>query len=250
VFSEILSLYRQTRKSEEHFWTMYMTRPFAAIIVHILRKSQITPNQITVLAFLTSLVGAVVLIGWLDYWGLLVGALIYQIAYVLDCVDGQLARVRGVASPIGHLLDFMLDEAKAKVLLAAVTVRLYLIWDDPLYLLVGLGGLALVSIALSLTTFTRRPEYPTAAPASKPNTAPSRPSLLKAPIRAAEWISRQFINYPTYIVLLALADAIEVYFWIYIAVHLLYTARTFLMVVVKLAGPGSRPGATPSSTNP
>lgn len=235
MWSEVASLYRQTRKEGEHVWTMYLTRPFAALLVHVLQKAPITPNQVTVLAFVTSLGGAAVLAGWLDYWGLVLGALIYQVAYVLDCVDGQLARLRGVASPIGHLLDFMFDEAKAKVMLVAVAIRLFRIWDDPLFLLAGLGGLALVSIGLSLTTFTRRPEYPQPEPVL--STTPAKSSPLKVPIRAAEWVSKQIINYPTYVVLLALADAIEVYFWAYIAVYLLYTTRTFLAVVLKLGSP-------------
>jgi phosphatidylglycerophosphate synthase len=239
VLSEITELYKETRKKDEHAWTMYFTRPFAAVLVHLLRSSPVTPNQVTVLAFLTSLVGAAVLVFWLDYWGLLVGVLIYQAAYVLDCVDGQLARVRGIASPIGHLLDFMLDEAKAKVLLAAVTVRLFLLTSDSLYLLAGLGGLVLVSIALTLTTFTRRPEYPKAPGAAPPG--PVKVSPLRMPVRVAEWASQELINYPTYIVFLAIADSIEVYFWAYIAVYLLYTARTFAMVVLKLARPGFLP---------
>lgn len=242
MLREIRDLYLQTRKSGEHPWTAYMTRPFAAAVVYVLKDTRITPNQVTLAAFATSLVGAAVIIGWTSWLGLIVGALIYQLAYVLDCVDGQLARVRQIASPVGHLLDFMMDEAKAKLFFGAVAVRLYLIHDDPRYALVGVGGVAMISIALSLTTFMRRPEYleaigatpaPSPAPDAPAPDAP-KPSLVRRLVGAVEWVAKALINYPTYVPLLALIDQIEVYLWVYIAVYALYTARAFAQIALRL----------------
>ncbi|MEO1267579.1 MAG: CDP-alcohol phosphatidyltransferase family protein [Myxococcota bacterium] len=254
MLSDIRAIYRQTLKKREHPWIVYGTRPFAAVVVYALRNTRVTPNQVTLAAFLTSLVGAAVMLGWTTWPGLLVSVLIYQGAYVLDCADGQLARYQGVSSKAGHLLDFMMDELKAKILYGAVAVRLYRMEDDPLYLLVGVGGVALISMALSLTTFTRRPEVvetTAAAPstahadeAASSEASPPPPSVLKRLVRMVEWVAQQMMNYPTYIVLLALFNAIEIYFWLYLAVYAVYTARTFMVIVLKL-GRFAPPRANP-----
>ena len=248
MLSDIRAIYRQTLKKREHPWIVYLTRPFAAVVVYALSGTRVTPNQVTLSAFLTSLVGAGVMLGWTTWPGLIAAVLIYQLAYVLDCADGQLARHRGVSSKAGHLLDFMMDELKAKILYGAVAIRLYRVHDDPLYLIVGVGGVALISMALSLTTFTRRPEYLEAtappsreagadAPAAAP---PARPSPLRRAVGLVEWVAQQMMNYPTYIVILAFLNAVEVYFWMYLGVYFVYTARMFLVITLKLGRPAPR----------
>ena len=52
--------------------------------------------------------------------GLAVG-LGWQIAYVLDCADGQLARVSGLTSPAGARLDILCDLAVQISVVAAIT---------------------------------------------------------------------------------------------------------------------------------
>lgn len=236
MLAEIGKIYLETRKEKEQYWAKYVTRPFAAAVLYAIRDSAWTPNQVTLVSFLTSLVGVAVLVAWPDYIGLLVGMFILQVAYVLDCVDGMLARHKNMPSKIGHLLDFLLDELKAIFLIAAVSARLYFVHEDPLYPVVGCFGVALVATGLTLTTFTRRPEYPQppAPPPPPEGAAPPKPSLikraLKAPVKVAQWL----INYPTYVFYLAILNAMEVFFWIFIGVYALYVVRTFLQVALKL----------------
>ena len=238
MLADIARLYKETRKPAEHYWTKYVSRPFAAAFVHLIKGTGISPNQVTLLAFFTSLVGAAVMVGWQTWPGLLVAIGAYQLAYILDCADGMLARELKISSKLGHLLDFLLDEIKAVVFLAAVSVRLHLIHDDPMYSIVGVGGVALMAAGLSLTTFTRRVEYTGEAQAvtEGPSEAemPQRKSPLRRALGLVEWCAKQLINYPTYVVYLALFDLIEVYFWAIIGIYLLYTARTFLQVAVKM----------------
>lgn len=236
MFTEIKDLYLRTRKPNEPLWTTWMSRPFGAAFAWMLRDTRVTPNHVSFLALFVSLVGAAVLLTWLSWPGLVVAILIYQLAYIIDCADGMLARLRGTASPVGHLLDFLGDEIKAKVLLGAVAVRLYLISHEPLYLVAGIAGVLLVSIAISLTTFTRRPEYtgPPPEPAPTPDAPERPPSLLRRAVSLVEWGARSLMNYPIYIVFLAVADAIEVYFWVYIGIYIIYVLRMSLQIFLKL----------------
>ena len=76
----------------------------------------------------------------------------FELSFVLDCVDGQLARLRKTVSTIGHHLDFLMDEIKAFFVFGAVTVRLWRFESDPevavRYLLVGLGAMACLGTGL------------------------------------------------------------------------------------------------------
>src|SRR5262249_6194689 len=152
--------YRQSRKPHDIFWNTYVSRPSAAFVLHFLRRTRATPNQVTFASLAVALGGDVLMVALPGWGGLVIAALVLQASYVLDCVDGQLARLRGTSTPVGAHLDFLMDELKAFALLAAVTLRLWLEHDrDPSWLVIGLAGLVIVASAISLTTFMRRPEY-------------------------------------------------------------------------------------------
>src|SRR5262245_17328442 len=156
MIGEVADLYRQSRKPHDIVWNNYVSRPAAAFLLYFLRRTPLTPNQVTFVSLAVALGGAAIMIAWRTWAGLIVAALVLQASYVLDCVDGQLARLKSMSTPVGAHLDFLMDELKAFAVLGAVTVRLWLVKDDLRYLLVGIGGLAIVASAISLTTFIRR----------------------------------------------------------------------------------------------
>ena len=79
-------------------------RPIGFRIARMLRGTGITPNMVTVISIF---VGAAV--GFMFYHDNLVynicGILLLIFANILDCVDGQLARLTGIKSAIGRILD-------------------------------------------------------------------------------------------------------------------------------------------------
>jgi hypothetical protein len=79
-------------------------RPIGFRIARSLRNTTITPNMVTVISIF---IGASV--GFLFYPANLVynicGILLFIFANILDCVDGQLARLTGIKSAIGRILD-------------------------------------------------------------------------------------------------------------------------------------------------
>jgi len=151
-------VYRKTRKVPDLFWNAYVCRPIAALVVSAIESTRITPNQITLSAVLVALVSVAMLLLWPGHLGLVAAVVVFELSYVLDCADGMLARWRGTASPVGHLLDFLMDELKAFCLLAAVAVRLFQEHGDTRFLLLGLFGLVALASGIALTTFVRRPE--------------------------------------------------------------------------------------------
>src|SRR4051812_12568731 len=107
------ALYRETQKPVDIFWNKYVARPPAALLVVLLKDTRITPNQVTLLSFLVGMISAALLVLLPGHLGLLTAVLVFELAYLLDCADGMLARARKTASAQGHLLDFLMDELKA-----------------------------------------------------------------------------------------------------------------------------------------
>src|SRR5687768_2805598 len=107
MFAEVPDLYRQSRKPRDIFWNNYVSRPMAAVLLVVLRRTPLTPNQVTFASLFVALGAAAAFIALRTHMGLLGAALLLQVSYVLDCADGQLARLKGIATPVGAHLDFL-----------------------------------------------------------------------------------------------------------------------------------------------
>lgn len=244
--AEIARIYRDSKKDQDIFWNVWIARPLAAVLLYFLKRTPITPNQVTFLGAVAFLGVAAALIFIPGWTGMLVAAAVLEFAYILDCADGQLARLKSMTSEVGAYLDFLIDEVKALILVGAFSVRLWMVEDEVYWLLVGLGAMALVSIATSLTNFVRRPEY--AGRDIKPGESARRkgtrpkglvPKVLWAVQSLASWL----VHYPSWFVYLALADGIagfsgaRWFMYLFLGVYCLYAAKTGLGVLLKLGTP-------------
>ena len=235
--SEIAAIYRASKKKQDINWfTEWVARPPAAVVVYLLRNTRITPNQITFGSALVAAVACALFVAWPSWTGLIVAAAVFEFSFVLDCADGQLARHRKIASPIGHLLDFLMDELKAMLLFGCVAVRLYRELNDERMLVVGIAGLFCLASGIALTSFMRRPEY--GAKQMTEDGQPAEVGKRRGPIGMAlnvfEWAARFVVHYPQYLFICAVVNRIDIYFWAYAAVNVLYLAMSFLKILMKL----------------
>ena len=243
IFSNIADVYRKTKKPKDILWNRFVARPLAAVLLVPLAKSQITPNQITFLSLLT-FVGAMVMLALQrGHLGLIAAILVLEFSYVLDCTDGQLARLKHKTSPVGAHLDFLMDELKAFLLVAATGIRLWQADSHEFWLVEALLGLAVVASAISMTTFIRRPEYLSATGAARPQSAGDygdgfaaehKPARSASLVGLVEDLGRFLIHYPSYLVFVAIADQLDVFLHVYIAINAAYAARSLLGVALKL----------------
>jgi len=237
MWKEIAAIYRASKKRKDiNWWTEWVCRPPAAIAVYLLRDTPITPNQVTFLSALVAAGSGLMFALLPGHLWLCAAALAFELSFILDCADGQLARIRRIASPLGHLLDFLMDELKAMFVFACVSYRLWQQEGADFYLVAGLIGLFALSSGLTLTSFMRRPEY-----GAPPPTAEGQPALLprrRGPVGLAvstlEHAARTVVHYPSYIWLCAAFNRIDIYFWAYAAVNALYAARCLLAVGLRL----------------
>ncbi|MFN2388432.1 MAG: CDP-alcohol phosphatidyltransferase family protein [Actinomycetota bacterium] len=112
-------------KKLDYFWTVLAVDPVAFPVVRFLaRRRWLTPDQVTWASMAVGLlVGPAYLFGRA---GLIAGAVLFYLSFVLDCVDGKLARLTGSSSGKGEMLDKLADGARRAS--AASGLALYL-WD-------------------------------------------------------------------------------------------------------------------------
>ena len=106
----LLNDYKSSLKNVavEEYADLFLFRPIAFIFVKLISKTEITPNQVTGMSLA---VGA--LSGVFFAWGtnatVAIGGLLIAAATMLDCADGQLARLKNNGTPFGRILDGVVD---------------------------------------------------------------------------------------------------------------------------------------------
>lgn len=237
MLSEVAAIYRASKKKQDiNWWTEWVCRPPAAVVVYLMRNTRVTPNQITFLSAVVAAAAAAMFALLPGHAGLVIAAVVYELSFVLDCADGQLARLRKISSVLGHMLDFLMDELKAMLIFACVAVRLWRDSGDDLYMVCGIFGLFALASGLTMTSFMRRPEYGAPPPTAdgQPASVPTRRGPIGLLVTLLERGARVLVHYPAYIWLAAAVGRIDLFFWPYAAVNVLYLARTLLSVLLRL----------------
>jgi hypothetical protein len=98
---------REVEEPIDYYWH----RPLAGMLVQLVEHTSIKPNQLTFASAGAGVLSGVVLTlaAWVHPWWAVAGALLLLLSIVLDCADGQLARLRGISSPLGRTLDGCMD---------------------------------------------------------------------------------------------------------------------------------------------
>jgi len=120
---------------------------FSIWISKALSKTRITPNQITILwGIFITLSYALLATGDVKY--MLIVPLLIQIYLILDCVDGEVARMKGMTSVLGKKLDQLVHEVADNVQMLAITIAVYNQTKTPVAL--GIGVLMFFGRAVRL----------------------------------------------------------------------------------------------------
>lgn len=122
-FTERRLRLKATFKPREEWWSRVFAPPVAHIILlGVADWRFVTPNRLTILSFILALISAVLIVSS-DTLMLVAAGLILQLSYIIDCMDGQLARYRGVASKVGSLLDKWSDFVKFPLIILALSLE-------------------------------------------------------------------------------------------------------------------------------
>jgi len=175
-----------------------ISRPAALRVTAVLAPWGVSANAVTLLAWGVAAAAAAAL-GWGTPLGWLLGALLLELWYLLDHVDGQLARLRAAASLDGAQLDYLMHHTVDLLVPAGAGLGLFAATAEPWWLVAGLvWGVALQLIMLQhdarYRSFLARLQqlrgrlevHGRACGGPQP-----QPPVPRRPLRLAAWIARK-----------------------------------------------------------
>jgi phosphatidylglycerophosphate synthase len=108
-------------KERDDFFTTYFVNPVSPRVVKWAARAGLTPTAVTAISVALAVVAALAF-AWGARPAMVAGAVLLYVSFVLDCVDGQLARYTRRFSPIGGWLDTMADRSKEYLVYAGLAV--------------------------------------------------------------------------------------------------------------------------------
>ena len=117
---DLRDIRERTYKERDAWWTVLLVDPLAVRLVRLVAPyRRITPNLLSALAFVLGL-GAAWCFALAGRWWLVAGAVLFHLSFVVDCMDGKIARLNGTGSMFGTWFDFIFD--RVRVVICAVAL--------------------------------------------------------------------------------------------------------------------------------
>ncbi len=101
-----------------------INRRLSGFLTKLLLKTSLTPNQITFMSLFSGLLALSSFIQG-SYTLDVIGAFLFQVTYILDNCDGEVARAKGLSSPWGSWLDIGVDGLLHILLFPAIAWGLF-----------------------------------------------------------------------------------------------------------------------------
>lgn len=114
----------------------YLNRPISTRITRHLLRTGITPNHVSFFSFILAMLGAFLFFSG-GYINLVTGAILAQVASIIDGCDGEIARLKFQATEFGGWFDAVLDRYADAFLLLGLTYYIYLTDNNILYIIIG-----------------------------------------------------------------------------------------------------------------
>lgn len=139
--------YKQSLKSldVEEILDLLIYRPLSFLFVKLIYPTNLTPNQISVISMIFGL-GSGVFFYFGEYEYVILGGIFIFISNILDCADGQLARLKKNGTKVGRVIDGFIDYVTGASIFFGIGFALNHITGNPLYswVLATIGGFSRV----------------------------------------------------------------------------------------------------------
>ena len=144
--SEKLQRLWATKNKNDEWWSSFVTSPLAiAANFIVVDWKWLTPNRLTVLSFITAVASVVLIIigGQVQFY---VAAALIHVSHILDCMDGQMARYRGVTSRSGGFFDKITDQVQVFLWFGAIGYAAYVQAENILPVFLAFTGVAFYAL--------------------------------------------------------------------------------------------------------
>ena len=102
----------RTYKPKDAWWTVLLVDPIAGRLVRLVAPYRwITPDLLTIVATIVG-IGSAICFALGGRWWIAAGALLVHVSFIVDCMDGKIARLNGTGSIFGGWFDFMFDRLR------------------------------------------------------------------------------------------------------------------------------------------
>jgi hypothetical protein len=130
-----MSEYKSSLKSYdvEEILDLYFFRPLSFLFVKLIYPTNITPNQISVFSMMFGILAGV-MFGFGQPFFLIMAGVALLVSNVLDCADGQLARLKKNGTGIGRIIDGFIDYITGFSIFAGIGIGMSLMSDNYLYI--------------------------------------------------------------------------------------------------------------------
>ncbi len=141
--TDIDEIRERTYKSRDAWWTVLLVDPVAVHLVRWVAPYRwITPNLLSLFAFVVGLASAACF-AMQDRWWLVAGALLFHVSFVIDCMDGKIARLNGTGTMFGVWFDFIFDRLRVVLCTVALMGGQYARTGDVAWIWLAAGVLGL-----------------------------------------------------------------------------------------------------------
>ncbi len=117
-------LFNSLKGDSEGFVDRYFNRKLSRWFTRLFLAAGFSPNAVTIVASLIGFVSAAGF-GMGSYAAGVAAALLFQLAAVIDCCDGEVARLTFTESPFGAWLDIAMDNVVHMAIFAGIAAGLY-----------------------------------------------------------------------------------------------------------------------------
>jgi len=130
----LTSEFKQSLKTvdSEEILDLIIFRPISFVLVKLIYNTNITPNQISSVALMFGILSGI-LYGFGSYDYFLFGSASFFICNTLDCMDGQLARLKKNGTKIGRVVDGFIDYITSISVFVGIGIAMTSITGNPLY---------------------------------------------------------------------------------------------------------------------
>jgi phosphatidylglycerophosphate synthase len=133
---------RLRRKWGDYPLTILIINPINLILVRKIAKTPITPNQLTLISFVITMAASGCFIST-NHIIQITGGILLLLGYLIDCLDGDLARLKGLKSPLGAMLDPIMDRCGEMVIICGIALGGWRATSSTLWLV---GGMLLLGV--------------------------------------------------------------------------------------------------------
>ena len=122
--------FKNAIKKKDGWWASIFSGQIANIfLIFVYDIKWITPNLVTTFSLFTCVIAAAFISAGIPIC-LIIGAILVQLVFILDCLDGQLARFRDQSSNFGAWYDRVTDRIKDFLIYFSIASGHFRIYED------------------------------------------------------------------------------------------------------------------------